>query len=156
MALNDQNREGLDYGDFVHRIQLQGFNDSQAAMIYLRLGLLESFLKTESSAVPESLRAKNHDRIEMETIALIDRKKKRALTKLVKWSFEPGSLTIVDLSCPFVGEDLACVMFNTVMAIFLERRHECGRIIALDEAHKVPSPRSLLLPMLTASVHDGH
>ncbi len=24
------------------------------------------------------------------------------------WSFEPGTLTAVDLSCPFVGENAAC------------------------------------------------
>lgn len=61
-------------------------------------------------------------------------------TKIAKsniWSFEPGTLTIVDLSCPFVDEGAACAMFNICLALFLEERQAAGRIVALDEAHKV-------------------
>ena len=53
------------------------------------------------------------------------------------WSFEPGTLCIVDLSCPFVDEGSACAMFNIYLAPFLEDRGQTGRIVALDEAHKV-------------------
>lgn len=53
------------------------------------------------------------------------------------WSFEAGTLTIVDLSCPFVDESAACALFDICLALFLEERGNVGRIIALDEAHKV-------------------
>ncbi|RYP91349.1 hypothetical protein DL770_002489 [Monosporascus sp. CRB-9-2] len=52
------------------------------------------------------------------------------------WAFEPGSLTIVDLSDPFISSDEACTLFSICLSIFLEERHRCGRIVALDEAHK--------------------
>ncbi|RYP36915.1 hypothetical protein DL767_003163 [Monosporascus sp. MG133] len=52
------------------------------------------------------------------------------------WAFEPGSLTIIDLSDPFISSDEACTLFSICLSIFLEERHRCGRIVALDEAHK--------------------
>ncbi|KAI0111938.1 hypothetical protein F4814DRAFT_424141 [Daldinia grandis] len=52
------------------------------------------------------------------------------------WNFEPGSLTIVDLSDPFISSDEACTLFSICLSIFLEERNKCGRIVALDEAHK--------------------
>lgn len=55
------------------------------------------------------------------------------------WKFNPGTLTIIDLSCPFVDADDACALFNICLSLFLENRHEGGRLVALDEAHKVRS-----------------
>ena len=52
-------------------------------------------------------------------------------------SFDPGSLTIIDLSCPFVDESAACALFTICLELFLENRGDVGRVIALDEAHKV-------------------
>ncbi|KAK7937628.1 uncharacterized protein PG986_014496 [Apiospora aurea] len=52
------------------------------------------------------------------------------------WAFAPGSLTIVDLSDPFLSSDDACVLFSICLSIFLEDRSTCGRVVALDEAHK--------------------
>ena len=59
------------------------------------------------------------------------------------WSFQPGSLTIVDLSCPFVDESAACALFNICLALFLENRGDVGRVVVLDEAHKVREPMFL-------------
>lgn len=53
------------------------------------------------------------------------------------WSFDPGSLTIIDLSDPFFSSDDACTLFSICLSIFLEERHNCGRVVVLDEAHKV-------------------
>lgn len=53
------------------------------------------------------------------------------------WKFAPGSLTIIDLSCPFVGPDDACALFNICISLVLKDRHESGRILAFDEAHMV-------------------
>ncbi|EKD20009.1 hypothetical protein MBM_01961 [Drepanopeziza brunnea f. sp. 'multigermtubi' MB_m1] len=49
---------------------------------------------------------------------------------------QPGTLTIVDLSCPCVTSDGACALFNMCLSLFLEQKTNVGRIVALDEAHK--------------------
>lgn len=53
------------------------------------------------------------------------------------WDFQPGSLTIVDLSDPFLSSDDACGLFSICLSIFLQGRTSCSRVVALDEAHKV-------------------
>ncbi|THV43760.1 hypothetical protein BGAL_0950g00010 [Botrytis galanthina] len=52
------------------------------------------------------------------------------------WSFQPGSLTIIDLSDPFMSTGDACCLFSICLSIFLENRGECGQVVVLDEAHK--------------------
>lgn len=57
------------------------------------------------------------------------------------FDFHSGSVTIVDLSCPFVDENTACVLFNICVWIYLEGLGcDTGKIIAVDEAHKVYNP----------------
>lgn len=53
------------------------------------------------------------------------------------WSFDEGTLTIIDLSCPFISQNDACALFTICLGLFMEGRSKAGRIIALDEAHKV-------------------
>ncbi|OMP86947.1 hypothetical protein BK809_0007033 [Diplodia seriata] len=48
----------------------------------------------------------------------------------------PGSLTIVDLTDPFVDTSTACTLFDICLSLFLEDTSSVGRVIALDEAHK--------------------
>lgn len=52
-------------------------------------------------------------------------------------TFENAGVTIIDLSCPFVDPNLACVMFNIAISLYLESGLSTGKIIAIDEAHKV-------------------
>lgn len=47
-----------------------------------------------------------------------------------------GQLTVVDLSCPCITAEMACLLFNICLSIFLEPNSSVGRVIALDEAHK--------------------
>ena len=54
-------------------------------------------------------------------------------------TFEPGTITIIDLSCPFVDVNTACVLFKIGMAMYLESSPSTGKLIAVDEAHKVCS-----------------
>lgn len=49
---------------------------------------------------------------------------------------------MVDLSCPCVTADGACALFNICLSIFLEQDIKTGRVIALDEAHKVSNTTS--------------
>ncbi len=44
---------------------------------------------------------------------------------------------IVDLSCPFVDGNAACALFDICLELLLEDRSNVGRIVALDETHKV-------------------
>ncbi|KAI9640965.1 hypothetical protein NHQ30_010808 [Ciborinia camelliae] len=48
-----------------------------------------------------------------------------------------GELTIVDLSCPCVTAEAASALFNLCLSLFLEEKSSIGKIVALDEAHKV-------------------
>ncbi|EXJ85552.1 hypothetical protein A1O1_05916 [Capronia coronata CBS 617.96] len=115
--LRDMSREnkgsgGLDYIDFKSRLGKQGFSTGQNRPLRLRLALLEEFL--------------------------VDRQQSTQSGNILDSVFRSaeGSLTIVDLSCPFVNENDACALFNICLSIFMENRGDCGRILAMDEAHK--------------------
>lgn len=61
------------------------------------------------------------------------------------WDFRSGGATIIDLSCPFVDPNMACVLFNIGMSLYLESGLTTGKVIAMDEAHKVsPFSRFIL------------
>ena len=114
MAAENKGKRGLNYLDFRARMAAQGFSREQDQFLSIRLQLLESFLDSESftsTAQPE-------DAVDI-------------------WEFEPGTLTIVDLSCPFVNENDACSLFSICLSLFMENRSRGGMIVALDEAHKV-------------------
>lgn len=113
MAREKRGGPGLNYVDFIARIEGQGFDSQQNAMLSLRLRLLESFLAAREQGP--------------ETAALLD----------TMFNSAQGTLTIVDLSCPFVNEGDACALFTICLSIFMDNRSECGRVVALDEAHKV-------------------
>lgn len=109
MAISSQGRESFDYEAFRRRVSLETFLPGQKTPLQMRLEVLESFFEPE----------------------------KTPKTKKNIWKFDKGTLTIIDLSCPFVDSDDACALFNICISFFLKDRHQAGRIIALDEAHKV-------------------
>lgn len=115
MAEENQGRPGVDYRDFKNRLDSADFSRDQKGPLKLRLQLLESFLdvcqKKEGGIKSDS--SSN------------------------SWDFAPGSLTIVDFSDPFINESDACALFSICLTLFMETRGQAGRIIALDEAHKV-------------------
>ncbi|KAK6338575.1 hypothetical protein TWF730_002638 [Orbilia blumenaviensis] len=53
-----------------------------------------------------------------------------------------GSITIVDLTCPFVDSETACVLFSICLDLFCSSPSTTGKIVALDEAHKFMSQTS--------------
>ncbi|KAL1954745.1 hypothetical protein VTO42DRAFT_745 [Malbranchea cinnamomea] len=120
--------EQFSFSRFKYRLDSQQWLKGQAAPLKMRLRLLESFLDVDRSIGYYSFR-RNSDA--GEGSAAKD-----------AWKFENGTLTIVDLSCPFVDESDACALFNICLSIFLEGRDQGGRIIALDEAHKFLTTRS--------------
>ncbi|KIV80639.1 hypothetical protein PV11_08127 [Exophiala sideris] len=106
------NGSGVDYLSFKTRLEGQGFQGGQNGPLRLRLQLLESFLAHPDQSV--------------EAQDLLDG----------IFTSTQGTLTIVDLSCPFVNENDACALFTICLSLFMEKRGDCGRVIALDEAHK--------------------
>jgi hypothetical protein len=51
--------------------------------------------------------------------------------------FLDGGVTILDLSCPFVDQSTACVLFRIAIDLFLYAHPSRGKMIVADEAHKV-------------------
>ncbi|KAI9778835.1 MAG: hypothetical protein M1816_003899 [Peltula sp. TS41687] len=74
--------------------------------------------------------------------------------------FEAGVVTIIDMSCPFVDVNTACVMFKIGMDMYLESGSEVGKIIAVDEAHKymtdTPAAKALTESLLTVIRQQRH
>lgn len=137
MALENKGDAGFDYAAFKNRIAGEIFNDAQSRGLSIRLDLLESFM--DLCKDPKSAKSKNAAKKDTRSTQM----QKPSVVNEDIWSFEPGSLTIVDLSCPYVDEDLACSLFNMCLAIFLENSRHTGRIAALDEAHKVKTQANM-------------
>lgn len=118
MAIANQGRERFDYGLFRRHLNAENFMKVQQLPLQMRLDVLESFFEpgTMPSGNGKPTKKPRADEI---------------------WKFPQGSLTIIDLSCPFVGPDDACALFNICISLVLKDRHESGRILAFDEAHKV-------------------
>lgn len=100
--------EVFNFRDFEQRLVAQRFKGAQKEMLDQRLSLLRSFLNLQGGP---------------EAGPLIED--------------EPGVMTIVDLSCPFVNKDTACVLFNICVELYLGSPNQTGKVIAVDEAHKV-------------------
>ena len=150
--MESQGAPGLDYDAFRKRIDGEAFTGQQTAPLKLRLELLESFMdrpsKTEKGQQTPIFPDTNDGR-QARTEWSVQKARERFLEKKSAdsgWDFEPGTLTIVDLSCPFVDESSACALFSICLDLFLESRNTASRIVALDEAHKVEtaSPTPLI------------
>jgi hypothetical protein len=154
--MKTQNTSGLDFEDFLRRLKLETLNEGQKAMLDTRLELLRSFMyQTETAGSsnhqttkPQFADTKKGREKERKWNSEDDAARRAKIAKSNIWSFEPGTLTIVDLSCPFVDEGAACAMFNICLALFLEEREAAGRIVALDEAHKVSHTNFFSAPHL--------
>ena len=108
----------FDYAKFKSELEAQMFSDKQNQPLALRLSLLESFLDLAP--------AKNRHTFPTPTPLWFP-----SPDYLVG---APGELVIVDLTDPVVDVDLACVLFDTCLSIFLAQTTS-AKIIALDEAH---------------------
>ena len=111
MAIQRKGAAGIDYPEFKQKLNKAKLTPTQTEHLDMRLQLLESFL--HGTAIKD-------------------------FRDLAGNGFKPkaGSLTIVDLSCPFVSEGDACMLFSICLSLFLGGRSDHGLIVALDEAHK--------------------
>ncbi|KAF2437204.1 hypothetical protein P171DRAFT_506491 [Karstenula rhodostoma CBS 690.94] len=124
----DQQATGaqFNYQNFKSAIQGADLTPAQLAPLNQRLASLESFMPRMEQNV---------------------KGKKLQVSRGTSWENKPGLLTIVDLSCPCISPETACSLFNICLSLFLEQGIDCGRVIALDEAHKymTGSPESSVL-----------
>lgn len=141
MAAEPDAKPGIDYLTFRTRVEKLDLSLGQKIPLGLRLDLLQEFI--------EEPQKKKGDK----------RQEKRGND----WEPVPGRLTILDLSCHFLDVSTACTLFDIYLGVFLEQKLDIGRVVALDEAHKVcafyiPLPPSLpslsldiqpLLPFIT-------
>ncbi|RPA82414.1 hypothetical protein BJ508DRAFT_238040 [Ascobolus immersus RN42] len=109
----------FDYHEFKKRLVALKLAFDQFQFLEQRLSLLESFLDLKGACKDED------------------------------FAFPKGSLTIVDLSCPFVDDNMACLLFDIFLKVYFETSaaESCGKIVALDEAHRylTNTPASKLL-----------
>ena len=129
LAIANQGQTGFNYEAFKLILENEQFLKGQLMPLKMRLSVLESFFE------PGSIVGSNAN-------------VNKSVTS--PWTFSPGTLTIIDLSCPFVGPDDACALFNICVSLFLKGRRDTGRILALDEAHKVCFIFLILRPSLSA------
>lgn len=108
----------VDFPMFEYRLEQRGFSKDQKGMLNLRLDLLKSFMD-------------------------LSKFKGNAQEDVLQTN--PGCLTIIDLTDPLIDAASACSLFDICLGIFLEGK-QMGRVVALDEAHKV-SERFLLFEM---------
>ncbi len=136
MAMNNEDAHGINFADFEKRIVAVAPNENQRTMLNSRIKLLRGFFLKPKTGKPQKENKKRHDNQEEKDQAIVDAYLAGTANKTI-WDFKAGELTIVDLSCPFVEEGAACALFNICLSLFLEGRQEVGRLVALDEAHKV-------------------
>ena len=114
--LRSMGNKEFDYSAFkraLHDKQKTEFTQGQNMPLTLRIQLLEAML----------LECQN-------------RKQVRGLVS-VKAHFEPGTITIVDLTDPFINPSSASALFDIALSLYLETEIPSGKLLVLDEAHKV-------------------
>ena len=57
----------------------------------------------------------------------------------IKAHFKQGEVTIVDLTDPFINSSAASALFDMALSLYLETEIPSGKLLILDEAHKVIS-----------------
>jgi hypothetical protein len=100
----------------------RSFNEQQLAGLEQRMALLQSFM------------APKHSRF--------------SKTRNTGARFTAGQLTIVDLSDPFIDAASACGIFEIVSRLFQRANVGSGKVLVMDEAHKVHR-FCISLPFLT-------
>ena len=133
--MNDKKTRVINFADFEKRIEAITPIGNQRAMLNSRINLLRGFFLKPRTGEPQVPRNKQEEQQQKDQDD-VDRFLESHQDKSI-WNFKAGELTIVDLSCPFIEEGAACTLFNICLSLFLEGRQDIGRLVALDEAHKV-------------------
>jgi hypothetical protein len=101
--------EDFSYDKFMKRLEgkKESFNPAQLTGLEQRMALLTSFLDTRPNSSPRTER------------------------------FAAGQLTIADLSDPFIDPASACGLFEIITRLFVRAEVGTGKVLVVDEAHKV-------------------
>jgi hypothetical protein len=120
--LRSMGNEKFNYKDFKVKLTQKSteFTPQQKAPLNLRIQLLESILLECQS------------------------KKSGIASGSIKQHFRQGVVTIVDLTDPFLNAASASALFDIVLSLYLETEISTGKLLVLDEAHKVVSKSSKL------------
>ena len=126
------------YSTFKANLDNEGLQPGQKVMMEMRLNLLESFL--DPSCVKGTSGASRNTKDLFTT--------------------SPGTLTIVDLSDPFLDSSTICTLFSILLDIFLASRPVSGLLVCLDEAHKLmkntPAAETFTENLLTVIREQRH
>jgi hypothetical protein len=126
------------YSTFKANLDNEGLQPGQKVMMEMRLNLLESFL--DPSCVKPTNRTSNR--------------------KADLFTTSPGTLTIVDLSDPFLDSSTTCTLFSILLDVFLTARPTSGLLVCLDEAHKfmknTPAAETFTENLLTVIREQRH
>ncbi|KAG9655319.1 hypothetical protein KCU95_g1437, partial [Aureobasidium melanogenum] len=126
------------YATFKDNLDKEGLQPGQKVMMAMRLNLLESFLDP----------------------SCIEASKKSHIKKSDLSSTSPGTLTIVDLSDPFLDAGTTCTLFDILLSVFLSSRPDSGLLVCLDEAHKfmknTPAAETFTENLLTVIREQRH
>jgi len=108
--------EEYTYAAFIRKLEVSKtkFNPAQLTGLEQRMSLLNSFLDPNSPP------------------ALSSKKK-----KIGPGRFRAGQLTIIDLSDPFMDTGSACGLFEIIVRLFVRAKVDTGKVLVVDEAHKV-------------------
>ncbi|KXT18896.1 hypothetical protein AC579_3546 [Pseudocercospora musae] len=115
----------FDYKQFRRLLAAETLTRDQTGPMNLRFGLLESFMHPHD--IPSTPGATMWQPATQPANELA--------TGAKLFDLKPGSLTIVDLSDPFVDASTVCILFDICLGLIKEQRPS-GLVIALDEAHK--------------------
>lgn len=109
MILRDIGADAFSYTKFKSQLDVhkKKFNPDQISGLEQRMLLLESFLEKGSKRT------------------------------LVETRFEEGQLTIVDLTDPFIDAGNVNALFEVVTRLFERTVVDTGKVLVVDEAHKV-------------------
>ncbi|KAG9850206.1 hypothetical protein KCU77_g853, partial [Aureobasidium melanogenum] len=126
------------YATFKANLEKKGLQPGQKVMMAMRLNLLESFLDPGCIEASKKTHSKKNDLL----------------------STSPSTLTIVDLSDPFLDAGTTCTLFDILLSVFLSSRPESGLLICLDEAHKfmkkAPAAETFTENLLTVIREQRH
>lgn len=156
--------ERFSVAQFLRDLDAANLIPSQLQMLDQRLNILKTFSAATAPAIV------SQDQKGLAGQELVNERKKQGLGfKGECITVEKGTLTIADLSDPFVDASTACVLFEICLGIILKRHKEAvtankispGLIITLDEAHKfldkgVPSADIFTSSLLTTIREQRH
>ena len=150
--------------NFLEDVTACGFSPTQQQMLDQRLNILRTFAATTAEDILKQ------DKPNLTGKMLRREREVQGLNFEGNCiTVENGTLTIVDLSDPFVDAGTACVLFDICLGIIIKTHKEAvtakrispGLIITLDEAHKfldkgVPSAEIFTNSLLTTIREQRH